>query len=224
MRIAKREDGGAIPMPEECRPVAIDRTYTPDEFPQIARGRVSETMDHKWFIFFEDPWLYFHRSWTGAGLYKVSFASVESGIQVAEAWANPGYSHQSPMKPDDSRQTTFDSLELLALLDRLAGRPTREMWRRYFDALSQARPKKFSGRISVDGVLYRWKARELLPGLRIAVQVVEQSGAILILHTKQDIVIGRVKVSEIAAAIQNALTVGWEPQRPGPPFKLAFPF
>jgi hypothetical protein len=223
-RIAKREDWKTIPLPADCREVSVDRTYSVEEFTRISAGVVPQMMEHKWFIFFEEPWLYLHRSWTGVCLYKVRFAPVESGMRIAEAWAPVGYSHQAPIKPDDPQQTTFDSLELLALLDRQAGRPTKELWRRYFDALSKERPKRCSTPIRVDDVLYRWKARELLPGLRIAVRTVGRSGSVLILRTHQNIEAEQVLPSQIAAAIQNACIAGWEPQRSGPPFKVEVSF
>ncbi|WP_020476090.1 hypothetical protein [Zavarzinella formosa] len=224
MRIAQRADWKTISLPDECRAVTLDRAYTADEFTRIKAGRVPEVMEHKWFVFCEEPWLYFHRSLTGAGLYKVRFASVTSEVEVAEAWANSGYSHLSPLKLGDPRQAVFDSLELAALLDRQAGRPTKELWRQYFDALALARPKTYSGRLRVDEALYRWKAKELSPGLRIAVQAVEEAGAVLILLTKKDIAPRSVSLSQIAAAIREARLTGWEPLQPGPQFKRMVSF
>jgi hypothetical protein len=81
-------------------------------------------------------------------------------------------------------------------------------------------PKKGTRRICVDRVQYRWIARELLPGLRIVVQAVERTGAVLILRTDQDIAAKHVFPSQVAAAIQIARGAGWEPQRPGPPFEV----
>jgi hypothetical protein len=82
-------------------------------------------------------------------------------------------------------------------------------------------PKKGTRRICVDRVPYRWIARELWPGLRIVIQAVERSGAVLILRTGQNIAAKHVPPSQIATAIQNARAAGWEPQRPGAPFEVA---
>lgn len=48
MRLAKRDDWQTIPMPDERRSVAIDRTYRIDEFTRMVAGRVPEVMEHKW--------------------------------------------------------------------------------------------------------------------------------------------------------------------------------
>jgi hypothetical protein len=45
-------------------------------------------MDDRWFIFFEDDWLYFHRSWTGACIYALRFAPAPNGVGVVESWVS----------------------------------------------------------------------------------------------------------------------------------------
>jgi len=45
-------------------------------------------MEDKWFIFFEEPWLYLHRSWSGACIYAARFAPMGGGVTAAEAWVN----------------------------------------------------------------------------------------------------------------------------------------
>ena len=81
-------------------------------------------------------------------------------------------------------------------------------------------PKKGSRKICVDQVRYRWVSRELSPGLRFVVQAIEHQGAVLILHTDQNIAATHVPPARIASAILAARAAGWEPYRPGPPFKM----
>ena len=45
--------------------------FTEEQFDKITNGLIPEEMEDKWFIYFEENWLYFHRSWTGWGQYKV---------------------------------------------------------------------------------------------------------------------------------------------------------
>ena len=80
--------------------------------------------------------------------------------------------------------------------------------------------KKGTRRICVDGVPYRWVARELSPGLRIIVQAAERPGAVLVLRTAQDIAATHLPPSQIAATIQSARAAGWEPQHSGSPFEV----
>ncbi len=42
-------------------------------------------MEDKWFIYFDEPYLYFHRSWTGDAVYRVALGPKDSGVTVAEA-------------------------------------------------------------------------------------------------------------------------------------------
>ena len=79
--------------------------------------------------------------------------------------------------------------------------------------------KKGTRRICVDGVPYRWVARELSPGLRVVVQAADRPGAVLVLRTDQNIAATHLHPSAVAAAVQRARAAGWESQRPGPAFE-----
>jgi hypothetical protein len=59
-------------------------------------------MEDKWFIFLEEDWLYFHRSWTGLCIYQIRLERNENGYIVAEALANrePGQNPQTDEKYD----------------------------------------------------------------------------------------------------------------------------
>ena len=80
--------------------------------------------------------------------------------------------------------------------------------------------KRGTRRITVDGVSYRWVARELSPGLRIVVQAADQTGAVLVLRTGKNLAATHVQPSAVAAAIESARAAGWEPQHPGPAFEV----
>lgn len=45
-------------------------------------------MEDKWFIYFDDCWLRFHRSWTGAFIYAVRLEHAGDGIRATESWVN----------------------------------------------------------------------------------------------------------------------------------------
>lgn len=42
-------------------------------------------MEDKWFVYFEEPYLFFHRSWTGVPVYRVELAPDADGATVTEA-------------------------------------------------------------------------------------------------------------------------------------------
>jgi len=77
-----------LPMPEQPIALGIEQVYSASEFAHIQMGFRPRQMEDKWFIFFESPWLYFHRSWTGYCIYALRFAPLFDGIEVIESWGN----------------------------------------------------------------------------------------------------------------------------------------
>jgi hypothetical protein len=75
-KIATRSSWKNQAMPEERARLAFSRTFTAEELARIERGLVPEQMEDKWFVFWEAPWLWFHRSWTGLAIYG---AKIEDG-------------------------------------------------------------------------------------------------------------------------------------------------
>ena len=74
------------------------------EAEQMGGGHVPNGMDDKWFIFFEEGWLYFHRSWTGYCIYAVRLDGSPAGVRIAEAWVNRNQEqYKSPGLDTDRR-------------------------------------------------------------------------------------------------------------------------
>jgi hypothetical protein len=88
MRAANPSDWKIEPMPASSQALPFGAVYTPEQFRKIALGLVPEEMEDKWFIYYEEPWLYLHRSWTGYCIYKVRFRECPAGVEVAEAFVN----------------------------------------------------------------------------------------------------------------------------------------
>ncbi|MFI5756487.1 hypothetical protein [Streptomyces sp. NPDC051569] len=63
------------------RPVSQlpDRVWTDEDWDRIRRGYRARDMDEKWNVFVEGDVLFMHRSWTGHGVYEVSFAPAAGG-------------------------------------------------------------------------------------------------------------------------------------------------
>ncbi|PYS78818.1 MAG: hypothetical protein DMF70_14155 [Acidobacteria bacterium] len=51
-------------------------------------GVTPREMEDKWFIFLEDDWVFFHRSWTGICIYQIKISSAGDSHSVTEAWVN----------------------------------------------------------------------------------------------------------------------------------------
>jgi len=86
--IATRTMWKTHPCPDERAALSLTDTHTPAEFARITAGFIPQEMDDKWFVFFEAPWLYFHRSWTGFCIYGVRLESSSKGATVVESWVS----------------------------------------------------------------------------------------------------------------------------------------
>ena len=75
-------------MPEARARLGYARTFDRDQHARVARGLVPREMEDKWFVYFDEPWLYLHRSWTGLCVYAVKLRAEGEGSAVDEAWVN----------------------------------------------------------------------------------------------------------------------------------------
>jgi hypothetical protein len=87
-RAATRDSWKTLPLPSQREDLRFAESYSATEFEAIKQGLVPVEMEDKWFIFSEDGWLYFHRSWTGAAIYGIRFESTEDGASPVESWTN----------------------------------------------------------------------------------------------------------------------------------------
>ena len=60
--------------------------FNDKQFEKLRQGLIPNQMEDKWFIFYENDWLYFHRSWTGFGLYKARLIKEQNGYLIKEIW------------------------------------------------------------------------------------------------------------------------------------------
>jgi len=106
-----------MPLPEKKMPMGFQGTYTKDEYLRMSRGWLPHEMEDKWFIFEENGWLNFHRSWTGYCIYRIHLAEKDGCFKVDRSWVNRDESQYS--------NTSFrrDQENLLLLVDNfLLGR------------------------------------------------------------------------------------------------------
>jgi len=67
--------------------IDIALNFTERQFSKLTKGLIPQQMEDKWFIFYENDWLHFHRSWTGFGLYKAQLIKEKDGYSIKEFWA-----------------------------------------------------------------------------------------------------------------------------------------
>ncbi|MEH1868518.1 MAG: hypothetical protein V7K69_26460 [Nostoc sp.] len=119
MQIAKRDDWKTEEMPSASTNLTVEKVYSQEEFNRIAAGIIPEQMEDKWFIFYEAPWLYLHRSWTGFCIFKVRFQVLGESVKIVEVQVNRDPAEYS--NTDDER----DASMLEILLDSRAKRDVR---------------------------------------------------------------------------------------------------
>jgi hypothetical protein len=114
--IAQRDHWKTVPMSDQQVTLPIEQTYNRAEMARIRRGLIPHEMEDKWFIFYEDDVLYFHRSWTGFCVYEAEFAAQEDGFAVTRLVANRD--PEQYRETDDERDVaSFRHLVRVLLID-----------------------------------------------------------------------------------------------------------
>lgn len=90
-KVAARNSWEILPMPKWKARLSFKYSFTQDEFENLTKGVIPESMDDKWFVFFENDWLYFHRSWTGICIYQVKIIKNVNRYEVTETWVNRNF-------------------------------------------------------------------------------------------------------------------------------------
>ena len=84
----------------------------------MKRGLIPRQVEDKWFIYFEESWIYFHRSWTGPCVYGIRFESSAACILAVESWVS-----RDPEQYQGT-QRGYDQLVAKFLIDAfLLGKP-----------------------------------------------------------------------------------------------------
>jgi hypothetical protein len=116
-------------MPESCESLGLQARFSREEFAKIKVGHVSQDMDDKWDIGFEDPWLLICRSWSGHCIYKIRIMSDDASATIAESWVNRDPMQYQLTNLDYDRRFSLWLINrrLLGNDDPAAPSPIREM-------------------------------------------------------------------------------------------------
>ncbi|HEU5067730.1 MAG TPA: hypothetical protein VFT61_06055 [Sphingomicrobium sp.] len=104
MTDAERTSWKVQPLPPERELFDLPLLFSDADAERIKKGHVPLNMDDKWLIFFEDSWLYFHRSWTGHCIFAVRLDGSPNGVRVIEAWVNRNSEQYNSRGTDADRQ------------------------------------------------------------------------------------------------------------------------
>src|SRR5882757_8930770 len=85
---------------ENGLPLPYQAVFTSEQFAQLREGLVPDAMEDKWFIFYEEPHLFLHRSWTGRPVYRLALKTGPTGAEVAEALLSNDIPEKARFDPD----------------------------------------------------------------------------------------------------------------------------
>jgi len=84
----------------DAKRIKIALHFNEEQYSKLKKGLIPHEMEDKWFIFFEDDWLFFHRSWTGYGIFKAQLTKEKNGYSIKEFWAER--KHEKYSNEDDN--------------------------------------------------------------------------------------------------------------------------
>ncbi|MBN8854538.1 MAG: ADP-ribosylglycohydrolase family protein [Sphingobacteriales bacterium] len=112
--IAKATNWKIRKMPDEIETFTLERVFSSEEFERIRMGLVPRQMEDKWFIYYDDDVLNFHRSWSGVHVYKVALRNTgNNNYETTEVVVNRNRKQYNQGNPE------YDVLLVNYLIDRL---------------------------------------------------------------------------------------------------------
>ena len=101
---ATRSSFRTMPLPERRESLKMSLQYGRHDYNKIRAGLVPNNMDDRWFIFFEDGWLYVYRSWSGFCVYGACFEDTPTGGFLSKAWVNANKEQYNLSDPKEEAQ------------------------------------------------------------------------------------------------------------------------
>lgn len=108
MKPAKRSDWKIEPIPEKHSIVEVDRWFSNEQIERLKYGIIPSQMEERWFVYWENDVLHFHRSWTGINFYSVLFEQEGEGMKMVRVRVNR--EHEDAVEEDDEVGTTISRM------------------------------------------------------------------------------------------------------------------
>ena len=105
----KKSDWKTMPIPVEKADLGYQKVFRAADAKKIMSGHKPEDMDDRWFIYYEDSWVYFVRSWTGYHIFGFKLAVSPNGsANVIASWANRNIDEYQSKSKENDIQTIND--------------------------------------------------------------------------------------------------------------------
>lgn len=115
MKIAQPSDWATQPMPEKYACIPLNRELSADDRKMMRAGVIPEQMEDKWFVFFKDDVLHFHRSWTGYCIYELQFRRLDTGWLASEFTVNRDPNQYTETNDENDRKMLSFLIDVLLL-------------------------------------------------------------------------------------------------------------
>lgn len=151
MKTATAQDWKTEPLPDKHIVVRLNLSYSKNERQKIVKGAIPEQMEDKWFVYYDQGVLNFHRSWTGFCVYRVHTEDNCGELNLTYAQVNRDREQYSETDDDFDRRMIPYLIDLL-LLKKPAHSPAGnrsdkdvlKMWSSVGKALFNVAPKEMS--------------------------------------------------------------------------------
>lgn len=80
--MVKKTDWKTIDMPDQTAHFIFEKKLVAEDIEILKLGHLPQEMEDKWFVYYENDKLYFHRSWTGFCIYIVTILPNQDTLDV----------------------------------------------------------------------------------------------------------------------------------------------
>ena len=112
--VVKKSDWKTMPIPVGKADLGYQKVFRAVDAKKIMSGYNPESMDDRWFIYYEDSWIYFVRSWTGYHIFGFKLAvSTHGTASVVASWANREIDEYQSKSKENDIQTITDLINAI---------------------------------------------------------------------------------------------------------------
>ena len=104
-KIVKQSDWRNAPLPEKRTIIHLDRAYSSEEMEIIRKGVLPEEMEDRWFVYWQNDRLYFHRSWTGFCIFVVHFKPENDCYRIADVDVNRDEEQYNSLGDEEDKES-----------------------------------------------------------------------------------------------------------------------
>lgn len=87
-RTATADSWTTQPMPNEHTVIRTDIKVSSETMEIIRKGHIPEAMEDHWFMYCDDEYIRYYRSWTGICIYEARYEKTDDGYQITSLKAN----------------------------------------------------------------------------------------------------------------------------------------